>query len=110
MFVFCFYTGLGFKEMANLKKQNITTEFDGELWLNIYRNKTTRTYKVPMLPKTKEIKDKYFDVVSEYVFPKMSNTKFNTYNTFYLLSFLIAELIFLISFSFALLEVYSLFW
>ena len=31
MFVFCCYTGLGFKEKVNLKKQNITTEFDGEL-------------------------------------------------------------------------------
>ncbi len=79
MFVFCCYTGLGFKEMVNLKKQNITTEFDGELWLNIYRNKTTRSYKVPLLPKAKEIKDKYDDEASEYVFPRMSNTKFNAY-------------------------------
>ncbi|WP_298530955.1 site-specific integrase [uncultured Algibacter sp.] len=79
MFVFCCYTGLGFKEMVNLKKQNITTEFDGELWLNIYRNKTTRSYKLPLLPKAKEIKDKYDDEASEYVFPRMSNTKFNAY-------------------------------
>lgn len=79
MFVFCCYTGLGFKEMVNLKKQNITTEFDGELWLNIYRNKTTRSYKVPLLPKAKEIKDMYYDETNEYVFPRMSNAKFNAY-------------------------------
>ena len=79
MFLFCCYTGLGFKEMVNLKKQNITTEFDGELWLNIYRNKTTRSYKVPLLPKAKEIKEQYDDETSEYVFPRMSNTKFNGY-------------------------------
>lgn len=79
MFVFCCYAGLGFKEMVNLKKQNITTEFDGELWLNIYRNKTTRSYKVPLLPKAKEIMDKYDDEANIYVFPRMSNTKFNAY-------------------------------
>lgn len=79
MFVFCCYTGLGFKEMANLKKRNISIEFDGELWLNIYRNKTTRSYKVPLLPKAKEIKNKYDDEASEYVFPRMGNTKFNAY-------------------------------
>lgn len=79
MFVFCCYTGLGFNEMSNLKKQNITTEFDGELWLNIFRAKTTRSYKVPLLPKAKEIMDKYFNESSDYIFPRMSNTKFNAY-------------------------------
>jgi integrase len=79
MFVFCCYTGLGFKEMANLKKQNITKEFDGELWLNIYRNKTTRSYKVPLLPKAKEIMELYNDGDNDFVFNKMSNVKFNAY-------------------------------
>jgi len=65
--------------MVNLKKQNITTEFDGELWLNIYRNKTTRSYKVPLLPKAKEIMEVYDDEANEYVFPRMSNAKFNGY-------------------------------
>ena len=31
MFVFCCYTGLGFKEMSELKKKAIKKEFDGEL-------------------------------------------------------------------------------
>lgn len=79
MFVFCCYTGLGFKEMVNLKKQNITTEFDGELWLNIYRSKTTRSYKVPLLPKAKEIMKQYDDDTNNFVFNKMSNVKFNAY-------------------------------
>ena len=79
MFVFCCYTGLGFKEMVNLKKQNITTEFDGKLWLNVYRNKTNRSYKVPLLPKAKEIMELYNVESSEYVFSKMSNAKFNVY-------------------------------
>ena len=78
MFVFCCYTGLGFKEMTELKKQNITTEFDGELWLNITRTKTNRSYKVPLLPKAKEIMKLYNDN-SDYVFPSISNTHFNGY-------------------------------
>lgn len=79
MFVFCCYTGLGFNEMVNLKKQNITTEFDGELWLNIERAKTNRSYKVPLLPKAKEIMEQYDDDNSDYVLPRLSNTKFNMY-------------------------------
>jgi integrase len=79
MFVFCCYTGLGFNEMVNLKKQNITVEFDGELWLNIERAKTNRSYKVPLLPKAKEIMEHYDDVNSDYVLPRLSNTKFNMY-------------------------------
>ena len=79
MFVFCCYTGLGFTEMKQLKKQDITIEFDGELWLNVMRAKTSRSYKVPLLPKAIELKDKYNDEASEYVFPSISNPNFNAY-------------------------------
>lgn len=50
MFVFCCYTGLGFSEMKNLKKKQFTKEFDGELWININRQKTKKEFKVPLLP------------------------------------------------------------
>jgi len=78
MFVFCCYTGLGFSEMSNLKKQQITTEFDGELWININRHKTKKSFKVPLLPKAKAIMEQY-ENESEYVFPRVSNTHFNAY-------------------------------
>jgi len=61
-----------------LKKQNITTEFDGELWLNINRAKTKRSYLVPLFPKAKEIMEQY-DTEIDYVFPSISNTHFNGY-------------------------------
>lgn len=79
MFVFCCYTGLGFSEMINLKKTNIVKEFDGELWIHVYRNKTDNFYKVPLLPKANEIMDIYNDEDEVYVFPRMSNPKFNAY-------------------------------
>ncbi len=54
-------------------------EFDGELWINMHRNKTKRIHKVPLLPKAKEVKDKYEDDTNEYVFPSISNAHFNGY-------------------------------
>ena len=78
MFVFCCYTGLGFSEMKNLKKKQITVEFDGELWININRQKTKKDFKVPLLPKAKKIMEQYAND-SEYVFPSVSNTHFNAY-------------------------------
>lgn len=78
LFIFCCYTGLGFKEMSELKKKAIKKEFDGELWLNIHRNKTGKMYKVPLLPKAKEIMEKY-ENEGEKVFTGVSNTKFNAY-------------------------------
>ncbi|WP_026754751.1 site-specific integrase [Sediminibacter sp. Hel_I_10] len=79
MFVFCCYTGLGFSEMKELKKRDVSIGFDGEVWLNVRRSKTNRRYNVPLLPKAREIKDKYYDEASDYVFQSISNAKFNAY-------------------------------
>lgn len=79
MFVFCCYTGLGFSEMNNLKKSDLVQEFDGNLWIHVRRNKTKGFYKVPLLPKAERIVDLYDDEKSDYVLPRMSNTKFNAY-------------------------------
>jgi len=64
--------------MSELKKKAIKKEFDGELWLNIHRNKTGKMYKVPLLPKAKEIMEKYRNE-GDFVFEGISNTKFNLY-------------------------------
>ena len=64
--------------MSELKKKAIKKEFDGELWLSIHRNKTNRAYKVPLLPKAKEIMEKYNNE-GDFVFEGVSNTKFNAY-------------------------------
>jgi len=79
LFIFCCYTGLGFKEMGNLKKEDIVMEFDGNLWIHIFRSKTERAYKVPLLPKAKEILDMYEQENAELVLPKMYNQNFNAY-------------------------------
>ena len=79
LFVFCCYTGLGFKEMKSLKQKDIAIDFDGELWITVNRHKTERSYKVPLLPKAKEIRDKYYSKDSEYIFNSISNANFNAY-------------------------------
>ena len=76
MFVFCCYTGLGFKEMVGLKKENIYKEFDDRLWIHIYRNKTERTYKIPLLSKAENIMKKYDNENSEFVLPRIHNQPF----------------------------------
>ena len=79
MFVFCCYTGLGFTEMKHLKKKDISKEFDGELWINVKRSKTKRSYKVPLLPKAQEIMNRYKADDEAYVFANISNANFNAY-------------------------------
>ncbi|MFD2568675.1 tyrosine-type recombinase/integrase [Pseudotenacibaculum haliotis] len=79
LFVFCCYTGLGFKEMSNLKWSDLSEEFDGELWLIIKRKKTGRSYKVPLLPKAKDILKDFEQRENEFVFPRISNPNFNSH-------------------------------
>ena len=54
-------------------------EFDDELWINVFRNKIKRSYKLLLLSKAKEIKDKYDNEALETVFPSISNAHFNGY-------------------------------
>jgi integrase len=79
LFIFCCYTGLGFTEMINLKTSDIVKGFDGELWLDIRRNKTQKSYRVPLLQQAKNILELYRNESREAVFPRLSNPKFNAY-------------------------------
>lgn len=79
LFIFCCYTGLGFLEMVNLKTTDIIKGFDGELWIDIKRNKTQKSYKVPLLQQAKKIIELYHNDEDDFVFPRLSNAKFNAY-------------------------------
>lgn len=78
LFIFCCYTGLAFNEMSSLEKKHIQKGFDGINWIQMKREKTQRQISVPLLPKAQEIIDKY-DSEDKYLFPKISNQKFNSY-------------------------------
>ncbi|MCW5518481.1 site-specific integrase [Aureitalea sp. L0-47] len=79
LFIFCCYTGLAYKEMALLKKEDVVIEFDDNLWLKIHRSKTKKAYKIPLLPKALEIIDNYKDEDEVLVFKNISNQRFNGY-------------------------------
>ena len=79
LFIFCCYTGLAYKEMALIKKANVVKEFDDNLWLHIKRSKTSKLYKVPLLPKALEILEKYNDEDEVLIFKNISNQRFNGY-------------------------------
>lgn len=78
-FIFCCYSGLGFKEMSNLKKENIVEGFDNNLWIEVHREKTNRVYKVPLLDKASIILHKFSIADEVYAFPKTYNPIFNRY-------------------------------
>lgn len=77
MFIFCCYTGLAYTEMATLKEGNIQTGFDDNKWLYVKRQKTKKSYEVPLLSKASDILDKYR--TEENLLPVVSNQRFNSY-------------------------------
>lgn len=79
LFVFCCYTGLAFTEMKNLEKKHIVKGFDGNQWIKMIRQKTQKTVSVPLLPKALSIIQKYEECDEVFVFPRISNQKFNAY-------------------------------
>ena len=60
--------------MTTLTTNNIEVGFDGNEWIRMIRKKTNREISIPVLPKAKEILEKY-----EHKLPKISNQKFNSY-------------------------------
>lgn len=79
MFVFCCYTGLAFMEMKNLEKKHIVKGFDGNQWIKMIRQKTQKTVSVPLLSQSANIIEKYQESDEVYIFPRISNQKFNSY-------------------------------
>ncbi|WP_159950877.1 site-specific integrase [Polaribacter septentrionalilitoris] len=74
LFIFCCYTGLAYTEMSTLTSNNIEIGFDDKEWIQMIRKKTNKKISIPVLPKAKEILDKYNNKL-----PTISNQKFNSY-------------------------------
>ncbi|MCT3920029.1 site-specific integrase [Elizabethkingia anophelis] len=76
-YLFCCYTGLAYHEMFELKKEDLITKPDGIIWIYKKREKTERSFSVPLvLPKALEILQKYKSD-SDYLLPQISNQYFN---------------------------------
>lgn len=77
-FVFCCYSGLAYAEMIGLKPKHLERGFDNNLWIKMEREKTGKPLSIPLLPKALEILQ-VFKNDSEFIFPRLSNQKFNSY-------------------------------
>lgn len=83
IFLFSCYTGLSYIDVKELKPQQLVLGIDGNLWIHTKREKTNEMVKIPLLPKAKEIIEKYGKDARPYVLGKLlpvySNQKTNSY-------------------------------
>ena len=83
IFVFCCFTGLAFIDVKKLKRSEVTIGIDGQLWIQKIRQKSAVPSKIPLLPITIQILDKYKDhpacVANDVLLPVLSNQKYNCY-------------------------------
>lgn len=83
MFIFSCFTGLAYIDVFNLTKSNIVLGIDGEKWISTHRQKTESASKIPILPVTQMIIDKYENHPQcnneNKLLPILSNQKMNAY-------------------------------
>ena len=83
IFLFSCFTGLAYIDVKNLTKSHISIGIDGDKWIFTHRQKTETASKIPILPVTQIIINKYADhpqsVNEEKLLPILSNQKMNAY-------------------------------
>ena len=83
IFLFSCFTGLAYIDVKNLTKSHISLGIDGEKWIFTHRQKTESASKIPILPVTQMIIDKYADhpqaLNQDKLLPILSNQKMNAY-------------------------------
>jgi site-specific recombinase XerD len=83
IFLFSCFTGLAYIDVKNLTKSHISFGIDGEKWIFTHRQKTESSSKIPILPVTQMIIDKYENhpqcINEDKLLPILSNQKMNAY-------------------------------
>ena len=83
IFLFSCFTGLAYIDVKNLTKSHISYGIDGEKWIFTHRQKTESASKIPILPVTQMIIDKYENhpqcINENKLLPILSNQKMNAY-------------------------------
>ncbi|WP_026976180.1 site-specific integrase [Flavobacterium tegetincola] len=83
LFLFSCFTGLAYIDVKNLTKENITFGIDGDQWIFTHRQKTEAASKIPILPVTAMIIEKYSKqkecIIQNKLLPILSNQKMNAY-------------------------------
>jgi site-specific recombinase XerD len=83
VYIFCCFTGLAFADIEKLKRTEIAIGIDNELWIFTNRFKTEIKSRIPLLPVTLQILEKYKNdpqcANSDKALPVLSNQKYNSY-------------------------------
>ncbi|MGI8584602.1 MAG: site-specific integrase [Chitinophagaceae bacterium] len=82
IFIFSCFTGLAYADVKKLKRNEIGLGVDGERWIFTKRQKTDSTSRIPLLPTSLRLLDKYKDhpqCISGKLLPVLSNQKMNLY-------------------------------
>lgn len=83
IFLFSCFTGLAYIDVKNLTKSHISFGIDGEKWIFTHRQKTELASKIPILPVTQMVIDKYENhpqcLNENRLLPILSNQKMNAY-------------------------------
>ncbi len=76
-YIFCCYTGLGYREMFSLKKSDLKTDDEGVVWIYKQREKTERYFSIPLIfTEPVGILEKY-ETEEDFLLPRVSNQYFN---------------------------------
>ena len=83
IFVFACYTGLSFADISKLSDIHLQQGADGKEWIIIDRSKTNNRCRIPILPKAREILNRYEDYPKitnkDILLPVLTNQKMNSY-------------------------------
>ena len=83
VFVFCCFTGLAFIDVKQLKRTEVCIGIDGQLWILKNRQKSAVPSRIPLLPVSLQILEKYQDspvcIAKDVLLPVLSNQKYNSY-------------------------------
>lgn len=83
LIVFYPFTGLAFADVKELRREHLSTDENGLMWIHKPREKTAVMSSIPLLKQPREILQKYaFDphcIQSGKLLPVPSNQKFNGY-------------------------------
>lgn len=83
IFIFSCFTGLAYIDVKNLTKSHLSLGIDGEKWIFTHRQKTESASKIPVLPVTQMIINKYENhpqcMNQNKLLPILSNQKMNAY-------------------------------
>ncbi|MCK0157666.1 site-specific integrase [Cellulophaga sp. F20128] len=81
IFLFSCYTGLSYVDVKELMPIQLMIGIDGNYWLHTKREKTNEVVNIPLLPKAKQIIEKYRQEseATDKLLPVLSNQKTNKY-------------------------------